>query len=216
LVHYRRVAEVCGVQDRQLDTFGCANHVPERETEQPGHVFDTLLHGDERWRAEGELFAAQAHTASASCLDVSVPVRLAPEVQADDHGLPGTERTHGGVVHDAGLAPRMLQIGKRGMTGEVQGHGVDRAAGIPCERSRESHRLPAFLGSARVEQNQPSFPASRPGTQRPWACSALDLWPSTRRSRYSGATAQDRNELGAVLVAAGLARRPGMGFPCSR
>ena len=44
-----------------------------------GHVFDTLLHGDERRRAEGELFAAQAHTASASCLDVSVPVGLTPE-----------------------------------------------------------------------------------------------------------------------------------------
>jgi len=208
--------EVCGFQDRQLDTFGCASHVPERETERPGYVFDALLQGDERWRAEGELFAAQAHTAGASCLDVSVPVRLTPEVQADDHGLPGTERTHGGVMHGAGLAPRMLQVGERGMTGEVQGHGVDRAAGIPCERSRESHRLPAFLGSAHVEQNQPSFPAGRPGTQRPWACSALDLWPSARRSRYSGATAQDRNELGAVLVAAGLARRPGMGFPCSR
>jgi hypothetical protein len=80
-------------------------------------------------------------------------------------------------VHDAGLAPRMLPIGKRGMTGEVQGHAVDRAEGIPCERSRESHRLPAFPGSAHVEQNQPSFPASRPGTQRLWACSALDLWP---------------------------------------
>jgi hypothetical protein len=39
---------------------------------------------------------------------------------------------------------------------------------------------------------------------------------ATRRSRYSGATTQDRNELGAVLVAAGLARRPSMGFPCSR
>ncbi len=112
-------------------------------------------------------------------------------------------------MHDAGLAPRMLQIGKRGMTGEVQGHGVDRAAGIPCERSREGHRLPAFLGSAHVEQNQPGFPASRPGTQRPWTCSALDLWPSTRRSRYSGATAQDRNELGARLVAAGLGPPPG-------
>jgi hypothetical protein len=39
---------------------------------------------------------------------------------------------------------------------------------------------------------------------------------ATRRSRYSGATTQDRNELGAVLVAAGLARRPGVGFACSR
>jgi hypothetical protein len=36
----------------------------------------------------------------------------------------------------------------------------------------------------------------------------LDLWPSARRSRYSGATAQDRNEVGAVLVAAGLGPPP--------
>jgi hypothetical protein len=69
--------------------------------------------------------------------------------------------------------------------------------------------LPAFLGSARVEQNQPSFPACRPETQRPWACSALDLWPSARPgARYSGATAQDRNELGALLAAAGLGPSP--------
>ena len=39
---------------------------------------------------------------------------------------------------------------------------------------------------------------------------------ATRRSRYGGATTQDRDELGAVLVAAGLARRTSMGFPCSR
>jgi hypothetical protein len=36
---------------------------------------------------------------------------------------------------------------------------------------------------------------------------------ATRRSRYSGAATQDRNEIGAVLVAAGLARHPSMGFP---
>jgi hypothetical protein len=35
---------------------------------------------------------------------------------------------------------------------------------------------------------------------------------ATRRSRYSGAATQDRNELGAVLVAAGLARHPSMAF----
>ena len=52
-----------------------------------------LLAGDERRRAEGDLLAAQAHAVSASCLDVPVPVRLTPEVQADDHGLPGAERT---------------------------------------------------------------------------------------------------------------------------
>jgi hypothetical protein len=145
--------------------------VSERETEQQRHVFDTLLDRDERWRAEDEQFAAYPHPASASCLDVSVPVRLAPEVQADDHGLTSTERAHGGVAHDAGLAARVLQLGKGGVTGEVQGHGIDRAADVPCEGSRKSHWLPASLGSARVEQYQSQLPG-----QPTWDAEAMGLF----------------------------------------
>ena len=51
-----------------------------------------------------------------------------------------------GVAYSAGLAADVLEIGKREMAGQTQGHRVDRAAGIPCERSRESHWPPAFPG----------------------------------------------------------------------
>jgi hypothetical protein len=36
------------MQDRQLDTFGRMNHVPKRETEQPGHILYALLDRDKR------------------------------------------------------------------------------------------------------------------------------------------------------------------------
>ena len=38
----------CGAQDRQPDTVGRMDHVPERETEQPGHALHDLLGGDKR------------------------------------------------------------------------------------------------------------------------------------------------------------------------
>jgi hypothetical protein len=128
------------------------NHMHEHETKRPRHVFDAPLEGDERRRAEGELLATQAHAAGAGRLDVLVPVRLTSEVQADDHGVPRTERTYRGVAHGAGLAPRVLQIGKRGMTGDAQGHRADRTARVPGERPRESHRLPAFLDMTHIER----------------------------------------------------------------
>lgn len=46
------------MQDGQLDTFGCMNHVPERESEQPGRIIHGLRCRDECRRAEGELLAA--------------------------------------------------------------------------------------------------------------------------------------------------------------
>jgi hypothetical protein len=118
------------------------NHVPEREAEQPRHVPGGLPGGHERRGAEGEFLAAQADAAGAGRLDVLVPVGLAPEVQADQHGVPGAERAHRGVAHGAGLAPGMLQVGEGSVAGQAQGHGVDRAARASRERPRERHRLP--------------------------------------------------------------------------
>src|SRR5450759_358289 len=166
------------MQDGQLDTFGCMNHVPEHETEQPGRILDALRCRDERRRAEGELLAAQAHAAGAGRLDVLVPVRLTPEVQADDHGVPSPERTHGGVAYGAGLAPGVLKIGKGGMAGETQGGPVDRAARVPCKRSWESHLLPVFPGLAALRVSKPSSVAGWSGRQGRRACPGADLWPA--------------------------------------
>lgn len=44
-VCYRRRPRPVAFEDMQLDTFGCVNHVPEREAEQPRHVFDPCSTG---------------------------------------------------------------------------------------------------------------------------------------------------------------------------
>lgn len=97
------------MQDWQLDTFGRMVHVPEREAEGPRHAPDALLDGHQRRRAEGELLTAQAEAAGASRLDVAVSVRLTPEVQADDHCVPGAEGTRRGVAQSARLAPQVFR-----------------------------------------------------------------------------------------------------------
>ena len=165
------------MQDRQLDAFGRMNHAPDRETEQPGHTPDALRCGDERRRAESELLAAEAHAAGARRLDVLVPVRSTPEVQADDHRVPRTERAHRGVAYGAGLAPDVLKIGNRDMAGETQGYPVDRTARVPRKRSRESHCLPSSRSWPALSGNKHSFEAGRSGTKGRQACPGADLWP---------------------------------------
>jgi integrase len=107
----------------------------------------------------------EAEAAGASRLDVAVPVRLTPEVQADEHRVLGAEGTHRGVAHNARLAPQVFQVGKRGMAGEVKGHLVDRTAHVSCPGSRESHRLPAFLGLAPLGEEEQAQLHRRPARE---------------------------------------------------
>jgi hypothetical protein len=105
------------MQDWQLDAFRRVNHMPERETEQPRDGLGGLPGRHERGSAETQLLAGQADAAVAGSLDVLVPIRLAPEVQAYDHHVPGTESAHRSVADHAGLAASVFQVGECSVAG---------------------------------------------------------------------------------------------------
>jgi hypothetical protein len=178
-----------GMQDRHLHTFGCMDNTPERETERPRHVLDSLPGRHQFRRTQGELLTAQPQAAGASGFDIPVPIRLAPEVQPDHDCVPCAEGAYRGMAHDAGLAAYVFEVRECGMTCEVQGRPVHHTAGIFRQRSRESHRPPAFLSLVTPMEERAISPASRAASLAGRGGGSFSTGPKARLVRLAAVAA---------------------------